>query len=33
MEQIEIKVGEMDGKRIAYSSETAFYVQVGRYKS
>lgn len=33
MEQIEIKVGEMDGKRIAYSSETEFYVQVGRYKS
>ncbi len=33
MEQIEIKVSEMDGKRIAYSSETLFYVQVGRYKS
>lgn len=33
MEQIEIKVGEMDGKSIAYSSETEFYVQIGRYKS
>lgn len=33
MEQIEIKVGEVDGKSIAYSSETQFYVQIGRYKS
>lgn len=33
MEQIEIKVGEMDGKSIGYSSETQFYVQIGRYKS
>lgn len=33
MEQIEIKFYELDGKRIAYSSETLFYVQVGRYKS
>ena len=33
MEQIEIKVGEIDGKSIAYSSETQFYVQIGRYKS
>lgn len=30
---IEIKTAEIDGKRIAYSSETEFYVQVGRYKS
>jgi hypothetical protein len=33
MEQVEIKVSELDGKRIAYSSETLFYVQTGRYKS
>lgn len=30
---IEIKTAEIDGKRIAYSSETKFYVQLGRYKS
>jgi hypothetical protein len=33
MEQVEIKFGELNGKGIAYSSETLFYVQVGRYKS
>jgi len=33
MEQVELKFGELDGKRIAYSSETLFYVQIGRYKS
>jgi len=33
MEQIEIRVDELDGKSIGYSSETLFYVQIGRYKS
>lgn len=33
MEQVEIKVAELDGRRIAFPSTTRFYVQVGRYKS
>lgn len=27
---IEMRTAELDGKRIAYTSETEFYVQVGR---
>ena len=30
---IELKFAELDGKRIAYSSETHFFVQLGRGKS
>lgn len=28
-----IKTAELDGKRIAYTNETEFYVQVGRYSN
>ena len=32
MQQVSILVGMLDGKTIAFSSETNFYVQVGRGK-
>ncbi len=32
MTEIQLKTVELDGKKIAYSSETVFLVQVGRYK-
>lgn len=30
---IQLKENELDGKKIAYHSETKFLVQIGRYKS